>query len=392
LTYDIGGNHDTVIRTSYGVFYGLTSNSAVANAITNNAISQASYTFFPNSAGAPVYPTTFATAPSGSGTKPNINEFASNLQRPTIQMFELTVDRRLVSDVTVSASYLYSHGANLPIFKDINFGPANSQVTYVLDGQAVGTFPLYRGVRPDPNVGAILVLEPAVTSHYNALVVQANKRFSRGLLFNASYTLSKATDNGQESTTFFSGFAESYDPFSTTGPDGDAPSSFDRRHRFVGSAYYRPEHLWGIGVSGVVTLESGLPINENINGSLTPAIGAVSTGSTNGTGGAFFAPWLGRNPDRQTGRKTVDVRVSKEFSVGGTKKAEVLWEVFNLFNTINYTNASSTAYNVSSSAYDPVANMATVTLAHNAGFLVPTTIGNTLYGMRDMQLGLKFRW
>ena len=34
LTYDFGGDHLTVLRAAYGLFYGLTSNSAVANAIT----------------------------------------------------------------------------------------------------------------------------------------------------------------------------------------------------------------------------------------------------------------------------------------------------------------------------------------------------------------------
>jgi hypothetical protein len=199
-------------------------------------------------------------------------------------------------------------------------------------------------------------------------------------------------DNGQESTTFFSSFAETYDPFSATGPDGNATANFDRRHRFVGSAYYRPEHLWGIGISGVLTLESGLPLSENISGSLSSGVGAVSTGSTNGSNGALFAPWLGRNSDRQNGRKTVDMRASKEFSIGGGKKAELLWEVFNLFNWVNYTGASATAFGITSSTYDPVANLATVTLNHNSGFSIPNTIGNTLYGMRDMQLGLKFRW
>jgi carboxypeptidase family protein len=391
-TYDFGGAHKTVMRTSYGVFYGLTSNSAIFSALSVNAISQASYTFTPTSPGAPPYPTTFPSVPGGSGTRPNIDELAPNLQRPTIHMFDFTLDRQIAADITVSASYLYSHGAHLPIFRDINFNPANSQVAYVLDGQTLGTFPLYRGSRPDPNVNSIIVLDSAVTSHYDALVLQANKRFSGGLLFNTNYTLSKATDNGQESTTFFSSFSEPYDPFSSSGPDGNAPSAFDRRHRLVGSFYYRPEHAWGVGVSGVVTLESGLPINENISGSLSAAIGAVSTGSTNGTNGAFLAPWLGRNAARQTGRRTVDVRASKEFAAGGTKKIEVLWEVFNLFNWTNYTGASATAFNVSSSTYDPAANRATVALTRNPGFLVPTTIGNTLSGMRDMQLGLKFRW
>jgi hypothetical protein len=391
-TYDFGGKHDTVIRFGYGVFYGLTSNSAVANAITNNGISQVSYTFTPTSPGAPAYPTTFASVPSGSGSKPNINEFAAGLQRPTIQMVDLTLEQRVANDVTVSASYLYSHGANLPIFRDINFSPANSQVSYVLDGATVGTYPLYRAPRPDANAGSILLLDPAVKSKYNALVLQANKQFSSGLMFNGNYTLSKAVDNGQESTTFFSGFGETYDPLNLGVADGETTSTFDRRHRFVGSVYYRPAFLWGFGVSAIMTLESGLPISENISGSLSAAVGATTSSSTNGSGGAFFAPFVGRNADRQPGRKTVDLRVSKDIGLGGAMHAEVLLEVFNLFNTINYTGASATAFGVGSSTYDPAANIATVTLTHNSGFLKPTTIGNTLYGMREAQIGLKLRF
>ena len=70
----------------------------------------------------------------------------------------------------------------------------------------------------------------------------------------------------------------------------------------------------------------------------------------------------------------------------------MLAEVFNLFNWINYTGASATAFNVASSTYDAAANKATVVLTRNPGFLVPTTIGNTLFGMREGQIGLKFRW
>ena len=38
----------------------------------------------------------------------------------------------------------------------------------------------------------------------NALVLQANRRLSNGLQFQANYTLSRAEDNGQSSVTFTS--------------------------------------------------------------------------------------------------------------------------------------------------------------------------------------------
>jgi hypothetical protein len=396
--YDVGGRHDTVVRGGYGVFYGLTSNSAVANALLNNAVNQATYQFTPSTAGAPIYPNVFSAPPTISGNRPDLNVIEDDFQRPTIHMADLTLDQRVYGDTIVSVSYLFSRGRNLPIFKDINLPAASATVNYFVEGQQVGSFPFYRGVggtanaRPDSNVGRIIELQSSVTSTYHAMVLAANKRFADGLLFNASYTLSKAKDRGQNSQTFFASFSQVYDPFNPDLADGEAPSDFDRRHRFVGSAVYRPEFLWGIGVSGVATLESGLPVSRTISGNVSSATGAANTVGTNGTGGANFAPWLGRNSERQSGRKTIDLRVSKQFAAGQGARVEVLWEAFNVFNWRNYTGASSTAFNVSSSSYDAASSTVTVNLTPNSGFNVPTTIGNTLFGMRDMQIGLKLYW
>jgi len=30
--------------------------------------------------------------------------------------------------------------------------------------------------------------------------------------------------------------------------------------RFVGSFFFQPSYLWGVGIGGVLTLESGLPL------------------------------------------------------------------------------------------------------------------------------------
>ena len=208
LTYDLGAKHDTVVRAAYGIFYGLTSNSAVANALTNNGINQATYFFTPSTAGAPVYPNVLTSVPAGAvGTRPDINYFSPDLVRPRVHSVDVAIERHIGAGTTVSASYLYSKGLNLPFFRDINFNPANSTVNYVLDGQSMGSFPLYRGTRPNTNFGRIIVMEPAVTTHYNALVLEAKKRFSEGLLFNLNYTLAKAEDNGQTSATFFGGNA-----------------------------------------------------------------------------------------------------------------------------------------------------------------------------------------
>ena len=391
FTYDINGSHTTVVRGGWGIYYGRSSNSVISSALTNNGVTFASYNFTPSSVGAPQYPAVFASQPT-TAVKPSIQYLSPTLERPEINMAELTVDRAIGNDITVSASYLYSGGKHLPTFVDTNLSPANSTVEFFVDGQSRGTFPFFRGSRPDANINNAIEVADIVESTYNALVLQVNKRFNKGLLFNANYTLSKSEDTGQNSTTFISNFATMVDPFNNAGEKG--PASFDRRHRGVVSLHYAPGFLYGFQIGGTGTFESGLPLNPtiSINSGALNGTGVVSTSSVNGSGASNRAPFDTRNGFRQTSRKTIDMRVSKRFNLGGRRQVEALWEAFNILNTVNYTGFGTTKYNAVSSAYDATSNKAVVNLTSNTGFGVPTTASNTLFGPRDMQIGVKLLW
>jgi hypothetical protein len=393
FTYDINGSHTTVIRGGWGLYFGRSSNSVISSALTNNGATFATYTFTnpTTTAGAPQYPAVFA-APPTNAARPSIQYLSPSLERPQINMAELTVDRAIGTDITVSASYLYSKGSHLPTFVDTNLNPANSQVELIVDGSSKGVFPFYRGSRPDPNLNNAIEVADIVDSTYNAMVLQVNKRFNKGLLFNANYTLSKSEDTGQNSTTFISNSATMVDPFNNDAEKG--PASFDRRHRGVVSVHFAPDFLWGFQFGGTGTFESGLPLNPaiSINSGAMAAAGPLSQTSVNGSGASTRAPWDTRNGFRQTSRKTIDMRVSKRFSLGGTRQFEALWEAFNVFNTTNYTGFGTTKYRATSSSYDAATNKAVVNLISDAGFGVPTTASNTLFGPRDMQLGFKFLW
>jgi hypothetical protein len=393
FTYDVKGDHHTVVRGGWGIYYGRTSNSAVSSALTNNAVTLASYTFNATTAGAPAFPAVLSAPPTIAGTKPSINYFSPGLQRPQIYEGELTVDHSLGNDITVSASYLYSRGTHLPLFVDTNLPPvATAQETLFLNGQNVGVFPFYRGTRPDANIAAAIEALDVVKSQYHAMVLQFNKRYTKGLLFNANYTLSRAKDSGQNSTTFFGSFSTPFDP---NNPDFDyGTSDFDRRHRMVTSVHYAPSFLWGVQAGLVGTFESGLPITPTItiaSGALNNT-GAFSTSTINGSGGSFRSPFDDRNAFRQTGRKTIDLRLSKVFGLGGTKKAEILGEAFNIFNWVNYTSFTATKYTLTSSTFDATTNMLTANLVPGTSFLTPTSASNTLFGARDAQIGLRFMW
>jgi outer membrane receptor protein involved in Fe transport len=390
ITYDVNSQHTTVARGGWGIYYGRTSNSAVSSALTNNAVTFATYSFTPTSTAAPQYPNTFATPPSATGARPSIQYLSPDLQRPTIYMGELSLEHFIGWDTTVSGSYLYSSGKNLPTFPDTNLNQPNATVEYFVGGASRGTFPFFRGTRPDANINNAIQVATVVESTYHAMVLQANKRFTKGLLFNANYTLSKSEDTGQNSTTFISNFSTLVNPFHIEGERG--PAAFDRRHRFVASFHYAPEFLYGVQVGGTGTFESGLPVTASISGGVAAATGATSTATTNGSGASNRAPFEARNNYRVDGRKTFDMRISKAFSLGDRRQIVALWEAFNLFNWRNNTAFGTTKYSVASSSYDAAANKVTVNLNESATFLAPTAASNTLFGPRDMQIGLKFLW
>jgi len=385
-TYDVGGAHATVIRGAYGLFFGRTSNSAVSSALTNNAVTFATYSLNPTSPGAPTYPNVLTAPPNIAGARPAIQYLVEDLQRPTIHMADVGIQRQISPNMAASVTYLFSRGRHLPTFIDTNLPAPSAQVVYTLAGQTLGAFPFYRGTRPDANIGAAIEVRDDVESTYHGLVLQAQRRFSEGLLFNANYTLSKATDTGQNSTTFISNFPTVFDPLNLELERGT--SNFDRRHRFVTSFHYAPDFFRGFQVGGVLILESGLPLDPTISATMT-GTGAVSTGNSNGTGGSFRAPFLERNSFRQDGRKTFDLRLSKSIRAGGRRAVVVLWEAFNIFNWVNYTGYSNIRYR-GTGVFDAAANRVNLTLTEDTGFGRPTSASNTLWGARDMQVGLKF--
>jgi Carboxypeptidase regulatory-like domain len=390
FTYDIGARHTSVVRGGYGLYYGRSSNSVLFNALTNNAVTFATYSFNATSPGAPTYPAVLAAPPTIAGSKPNIQYLSPDLERPEIHMADVTFERQIAADMTVSGSYLFSRGNKLPTFIDRNLPVANSEVTYFLGSDSKGTFPFYRGSRPDTNIGSAIEVVGDVESTYHGMVLQTTKRFSKGLLFNVNYTLSKARDTGQNSTTFISTFMTVFDPANLAGEEG--PSNTDRRHRLVASWHYAPEYLWGVQIGGVFTGESALPIDATIASGGIGSTGGVLTTSSNGAGGSFRAPFEERNGYRTTGRKTLDLRLSREFKAGGRRRFVALWEAFNVFNTTNYTGFSNVKYRVASSSYDANTNQVTINLTEDAAFKKASAASNTIFGPRDMQIGFKFLW
>src|SRR4029434_1910183 len=95
-----------------------------------------------------------------------------------IQSYNLNVQREITPTLTAMVGYFGSKGTHLRISRNIN--PYTDQIN-----------PLARRVS---GFGNITEITGAGNSNYNAMWITGNKRFGRGLQFNASYTLSKSID------------------------------------------------------------------------------------------------------------------------------------------------------------------------------------------------------
>jgi hypothetical protein len=383
---DLFGDGKTALRGGYGLYYGRMVNSTIYNALINtgNPAGQKQVSLSGATAGAPVFPTVLTSPPTGTIAA---QFFAKDFGNPMIHQFDLILERELLKDLTVSASYLGSIGRGLPTFYDRNLSTPNASQTFPIvggpfDGQSL-TLALFPTARPLTTYGALTEINSKVKSEYNALVLQANRRFSHGLLLLTNYTFSKANDTLQTSTTF----TATNTPFNVFDPGADrGRSNFDRRHKFVFSAVYAPRVssgskfatalLDGWSIAPIYQLLSGITYDGGVSGSNGGA------GALNRSGGQNrLIGLLDRNAFTGPTQNIFNLRLSRRFYIKEKANLEFLGEVFNLPNTLLVTGVNSTMYSLSSGS-----------LVFNTAFGGVTQADSTLFRERQIQIGFRFQF
>jgi outer membrane receptor protein involved in Fe transport len=267
----------------------------------------------------------------GVAPDPEIFLMANDIKPPHTDQFSAGV-RQVVGPVNVAVTLTHIRGEN-----GLGFYPANRQKT--------GN----RDFLPVPGFGNILISSDAIQSRFTGVYVTAEKPYTEASHWGvtAAYTLGWAKIRGD---LFNFDFPTIKDTPLTPGND-------DERHRLVvGAIGGLP---YGIKVSTLITLGSGLPFN------------VIDASAGFGADQKFE-----RNGGRADGLiqfKQVDIRIAKQFDVVAGHHASAFLEVFNLFNWYNY------------GGYD--------------GFIPPTTADpNPNYGKpgflfgptRSLQLGLSY--
>ncbi len=257
---------------AYGTIFNAISNTGVPNA-------QVQATLFPTTPGTtglPVYPNILTALTGGIG-KPNIIFFPGDLRNPMVQEYDLVMEHQIAANTVVSISYIGSLGHFLPTAVDINL-PAPTNITYTISGGSLNgnsvTVPFFKGPRPNPNFNQMTQIFTRISSHYNAGVLQLNRRMTQGLQVQASCTLADSTDDGQGTSPTLSGNSPS-NPYNLAFDRG--PSNFDIRHRFTGSVVWQPGYfdhssgamrwiLSGWTIAPILFAQSGAPYTPTVSG------------------------------------------------------------------------------------------------------------------------------
>ena len=243
LSYGI--NDKTVIRAGYGLFYAPYITDGIDTLFLGNGIYQQSISVNPTQAGAPLFPNivTAGTIPPGTA---NITFADKNFHNPYSSQATLAIERKLSSDLDLTASYAYTRGIGLITSTDVNLSGPTSQLTYTIDnaaGSQVGSYttPIWTAAsKINSAFGHVYDVSNGGQSWYSGLTLQLRKRFSHNFTGQVAYTWSHAIDDAQQagaSTTITYSQSNTYN--GNFAPD-KGNSGTDQRQRFVVNWLWSP--------------------------------------------------------------------------------------------------------------------------------------------------------
>lgn len=322
-----GSPKSVMVRGSFGLFYDRVPLRALANALlsADNTTDAAqgrllSYTYSPNTAGAPAFPATAAMPPPGALL--NYTLMNRHIQNAYAAQASLGVEQQISSRATVGLSYQHVRGLHL-------LSAYNSNIRV-------------DGTRPDPTRGNIKPYDSRFDSSFDGLELSVLERPTAWGSARLSYTWSKAIDNVGE--FFFSAPINNFDFGVDRGRSDD-----DQRHRLVlnmalnspaGPANSVATHLThGWLLSGVLQYYSRLPFNITTGANtLQQTTGRPCTPAFYGTlacAEALRGAVLARNAGMGFDYFSLSSRLSRTFALTERVQLEGIAQAFNVLNHRN---------------------------------------------------------
>src|SRR3984957_3693832 len=405
FAYDLTGQGKTVLRGGFGIMYDRIQGNDMYNGATNTpfdasptlhnvALSNPGVNVSSN--GPPITAAALPILPVG------ITGIATNYNPPTSYQYSVGVQQAFGARSVLAVSYVGSQGRNENDYREVNLPPIAALPGLVKSGGA--------GINQDYNYlgfGGIRLAEDEGDAHYNSLQVDLHSNLRSDLQLQVGYTYSKAVDS---TTSNGSGgdLNNVTNPYAGVKYD-EGPSLFDRANvAFVNFVYQIPflknsenrllkATVGGWALSGIVTLESGAPINLNVSGSNASSVIPNSSNRPDVTGhisypktvnewfdpSAFSAPACATGPDcygnlgfdgiRGPGRDDWNLALIKNFVINAERGSRIEFKAES-FNTWNHTQFKGDANNGGISLSQGASNFGAVTAA---------------FDPREFQFGLK---
>jgi outer membrane receptor for ferrienterochelin and colicin len=441
FNYDVTGDRSIQLRGGTGIFTGRVPFVWLSNQYGSSGMLFSTVSIN-NPPGAQFIANPSNQSAAGAGNnRAEVNLVSENFKIPQTWRTNLAADIKLPYGIIATVEGIYSKTLNNVVYKDINMLPSTGTLNPILSGGADNR-PIYPG-RISGSTGPftnVILLENSNKGYTYTLTGQLQKTFDSGFnaMFAYTYGRAKSVNDGTSST------AMSNWEFVQVVTDPNNPplatSTFETRHRLVGSAGYQinygPKKAFGTGIALFYQGFSGLPYTYLINGNLNSDAGITQAGND-----LFFVPRTqadmrllplaasGSNPalttDQQwallntyiendpylstrrghyterNGARTpwehrFDLRITQDLGgfIGQTKnRLQLSLDVFNVGNLINKTWGRT--YNISNQAY-ALASVLNPTNAVTGGYTFRPPATNTAYTAApfasawSMQFGVRY--
>ena len=277
LAYQL--NDKTVLRTGYGVYYGslgafkVSSNLAGFSLTTPIEPTNDNGLTFKTKLSNPLPTGLLAPLGAAGGMETylglGVSAFPRSRKQPYGQRWSFGLQRQLPASFMVESSYVGSRATRIAINRNLNYTPAQYLSTKPYRDQPVIDYlgaafanPLY-GLNPQytsstmsrggllqgyPHFGAVNLSDSVGYSWYHSLQSRLDKRLTKGLTLQMSWTWSKAMDAIS--------FLNTQDPMPY-----ESLSDFDRGQRFTGSGIYElpfgKGRKWGASMPKVLEFFAG---------------------------------------------------------------------------------------------------------------------------------------
>jgi hypothetical protein len=215
FSYRLDASGKTVLRGGWGIYYSHYSGNipgdesrgpyAATTVITNNIVN-----------GAPQFTLANPFSIAGAPGTITLTAVTPNLLNSYTQQYSLSLERELTRDIGLRISYIGSKGSQLAYRRDLN-QPVASTVAF---SNSRRPYPLFAGINYADNGANML---------YSGMQTSVQKRFSKGLMFQSTWTWAKEISDTDDTDDFEL--------------NNTIENTYNRR-RDRGNVYSVPRHQW----------------------------------------------------------------------------------------------------------------------------------------------------